>query len=647
MAKFKNAIMAAAGAGGSPGLDVAEVFSIDMWKGTEVNDSIVNNIDISGEGGLVWVKSRGSSVPHVLMDTERGANKEINSSSSTSEENRSNYINAFNSDGFDKGTNARVNNNNYRYCSWTFRKAPKFFDVVTWTGNSTAGRTISHNLGAVPAFIFVKCRNVAEAWSVYYGDNTKDLRFDNNQDGTATGNWNNTSPTSTNFTLGSNSEVNGNNNTYVAYLFASNDGDGDFGFDGAQDIIKCGSATFGSNKVTVNLGWEPQYLLVKSTSVYDQWRMVDAMRNLNHDVNMAYSRTGSQHGLLYPNLNNAEADGEQIWINSTGFSTKGMTAGTYSYIAIRRGPMLPPTDGTDVFSIDTFNSATLSSVDPSFTSNDHIVDFAINKITDLSYVGFKAQWRISGYREIQPSDKNEVNQNASGADFRYNNGYFRDGAGADNDYYAWMWRRQHGFCDQTMYTGTGSNHTIAHNLGVEPEMIWIKSWDTSYDWNVYHKDLGTSSYLFLNSTTAAVNNQTGYYQSTPTATSFTLGTYGDVNANTKQFAAFLFASVPGVSKVGSYTGDGTHDTHVIDCGFTSGARYVLLKRTDSTSDWFFWDSVRGITTSADPRLSLNSNALPYNGLDDIRPHSSGFIAANPNGSDVNANNSEWIFYAIA
>ena len=99
--------------------------------------------------------------------------------------------------------------------------------------------------------------------------------------------------------------------------------------------------------------------------------------------------------------------------------------------------------------------------------------------------------------------------------------------------------------------------------------------------------------------------------------------------------------------MGSYTGDGTHDTHVIDCGFTSGARYVLLKRTDSTSDWFFWDSVRGITTSADPRLSLNSNALPYNGLDDIRPHSSGFIAANPNGSDVNANNSEWIFYAIA
>ena len=246
----------------------------------------------------------------------------------------------------------------------------------------------------------------------------------------------------------------------------------------------------------------------------------------------------------------AEADGEQIWINSTGFSTKGMTAGTYSYIAIRRGPMLPPTDGTDVFSIDTFNSATLSSVDPSFTSNDHIVDFAINKITDLSYVGFKAQWRISGYREIQPSDKNEVNQNASGADFRYNNGYFRDGAGADNDYYAWMWRRQHGFCDQTMYTGTSSNQTITNNLGVEPEMIWIKSWDTSYDWNVYHKDLGTSSYLFLNSTTAAVNNQTGYYQSTPTATSFTLGTYGDVNANTKQFAAFLFASVPGVSKVG-------------------------------------------------------------------------------------------------
>jgi hypothetical protein len=630
-------------AGGAPGLDVAEVFSIDMWKGTEVNDSIVNNIDLSGEGGLVWVKNRGTATYHTLIDTVRGANKDITSNGSDPEEDRSGFITGFNSDGYNKGTNARVNNNNYRYCGWTFRKAPKFFDIVTYTGNSTAGRTISHNLGATPAFIFVKCRNVGEAWSVYYGDNTKDLRLDSNQDGTATSNWNNTSPTDTNFTLGSNSEVNGNNNTYVAYLFASNDGDGGFGPNGDQDIIKCGSATFGSDKATVDLDFEPQYILIKSTSVYDQWRLVDAMRNLNHDVNMDYSRTGSYHGILYPNLSNGEADGEQIWINEKGFSTKGMTAGTYSYIAIRRGPLFPPTDATDVFSIDTFNTATLSSIDPSFTSNDHIVDFAIQKVTDQPF-GWKVHWRLSGYREIQPNDKNEVNQNASGADFRYNNGYFRDGAGDDNDYYAWMWRRQAGYLDTVQYTGTSSNHTITHNLGVEPEMIWIKSWDTAYDWNVYVKSLGISDYLYLNYNIGKVSNQTNYYQSTPTDTSFTIGTSGDTNNYGKHFVAFLFASVPGVSKIGSYTGNGSSQT--INCGFSAGARFVLIKRTDSTGDWLVYDTARGINAGDDPRLFLNKNNVFVSDTDSIDAHASGF-SVNNDGNFTNASGASYIFYAVA
>jgi hypothetical protein len=392
--------------------------------------------------------------------------------------------------------------------------------------------------------------------------------------------------------------------------------------------------------VTVDLGFEPQYILIKSTSVYDNWRVVDAMRNLNHDVNMDYSRTGSQHGIIYPNLANGEADAEQIWINEKGFSTKGMTAGDYSYMAIRRGPLFPPTDATDVFSIDTYNTSTLSSIDPSFTSNDHIVDFAINKVTDQTF-GWKVHWRLSGYREIQPADKNEVNQNAGGADFRYNNGYYRDGAGDDSDYYAWMWRRQAGYLDTVQYTGTGSNHTITHNLGVEPEMIWIKSWDTAYDWNVYVKSLGINDYLFLNSTTAKVSNQTAYYQSTPTDTSFTLGTSGDTNGNGKHFAAFLFASVPGISKIGSFSHTYGNTTNV-DCGFTSGARFVLWKRTDGTRHWEVFDTTRGIVAGYDNYLRLSQNTLTASATSDlIDPYSAGFSI----GSDLGTG--DFIFYAIA
>jgi hypothetical protein len=172
-------------------------------------------------------------------------------------------------------------------------------------------------------------------------------------------------------------------------------------------------------------------------------------------------------------------------------------------------------------------------------------------------------------------------------------------------------------------------------------MIWIKSWDTAYDWNVYVKSLGINDYLFLNSTTAKVSNQTAYYQSTPTDTSFTLGTSGDTNGNGKHFAAFLFASVPGISKIGSFSHTYGNTTNV-DCGFTSGARFVLWKRTDGTRHWEVFDTTRGIVAGYDNYLRLSQNTLTASATSDlIDPYSAGFSI----GSDLGTG--DFIFYAIA
>ena len=111
------------------------------------------------------------------------------------------------------------------------------------------------------------------------------------------------------------------------------------------------------------------------------------------------------------------------------------------------------------------------------------------------------------------------------------------------------------------------------------------------------------------------------------------------------YVAYLFASLPGVSKVGSYTGNGTSQT--INCGFTTGARFILVKRTDSTGDWYIWDSARGIVSSNDPRLSLNTTTAEATTDDSVDPDASGFIVNQNTATNINVSGGQYIFLAIA
>jgi hypothetical protein len=134
----------------------------------------------------------------------------------------------------------------------------------------------------------------------------------------------------------------------------------------------------------------------------------------------------------------------------------------------------------------------------------------------------------------------------------------------------------------------------------------------------------------------------------PTATQFNLT--GSVNApNTNQsgrtYIAYLFATCPGVSKVGSYTGTGT--TLNVDCGFTNGARFVLIKRTDSTGDWFVWDTARGIVSGNDSYLLLNSTAAEVTNTDYIDPLSSGFQISSTAPAAINASGGSYIYLSVA
>jgi len=117
------------------------------------------------------------------------------------------------------------------------------------------------------------------------------------------------------------------------------------------------------------------------------------------------------------------------------------------------------------------------------------------------------------------------------------------------------------------------------------------------------------------------------------------------NASGGTYVAYLFATAAGVSKVGSYTGTGT--TLQINCGFTGGARFVMIKRTDSTGDWYVWDSARGIIAGNDPYLLFNSTAAEVTNTDYVDTYSLGFEISSTAPAAINANGGTFIFLAIA
>ena len=178
MANTKKLIQAAAGAAGGEALNVEDVFSTYLYEGNGSTNTINNGIDVSGEGGAVIFKSRTTTEDWHTYDTERGTSKRIALNQTTAQYSGSaTYgLTSFNSDGFSVGTTGAVNGNGIDLASWTFRKAPKFFDVVTYTGTGSV-QTISHNLGVEPGMIIVKAYSASGVWGVYHRSlgNTKKI----------------------------------------------------------------------------------------------------------------------------------------------------------------------------------------------------------------------------------------------------------------------------------------------------------------------------------------------------------------------------------------------------------------------------------------------------------------------------------------
>ena len=640
---------------------VDDVFSTYLYEGNGTSDSstnqIQNGLDLNGEGGLVWIKKRsGGSTgkSHTLVDSERGDDERFKSETNDASFTGYDGFISFNSDGFTVGKTGELQNANGRpYVSWSFRKQPGFFDVVAYTGTGSA-KTVSHNLGSVPGMIIVKRRDSTGGWRVYHRGvdatapedfylalNSNDARSNDNTI------WNDTAPTSTEFTIGTATSVNASGGSYIAYLFAHDAQD--FGTDSDESIIKCGSYDGTSSTQDIELGFEPQWLLIKSSQYGGSgdnpyWIIVDMMREMSDSA--AVRLTPNSDDFESTNTSNKfvpKPTGFQIqasgrWENESGYS--------YVYVAIRR-PQKPASEfaATDLFDLDTRNGVDDNAID--ITGVNFPVDAALITSTN------QQEDRAIGARL---TGKNALFTNTSGSQstrFETPGWDHQDGVSVLGDlnkntysYIDYFFRRAPGFFDVVTYTGTGSQVTVPHNLGVVPQLILNKP-RTSValsGWYSLCTVLSSGDQLIRLDGTDGSGSEENLFPTAPTAENYyvdSLASYSSAN-----YISYLFATVPGISKVGTYSGTGA--TQTIDCGFSSGARFVLIKCTSANStSWFVFDSVRGITTTppTSPFITLNSNSAESSSSV-LEPDSTGFkIIATGNGTNGSGQN--YLFLAIA
>jgi hypothetical protein len=266
------------------------------------------------------------------------------------------------------------------------------------------------------------------------------------------------------------------------------------------------------------------------------------------------------------------------------------------------------------------------------------------------YLGTRLTWKSNAQINSNSSAPSETNHV-----WDYMSGWYNRGSGSNDNNIAHMFRRYPKVFDVVVYEGNGSGGNtsrsgLSHNLGVAPEMIIHKRLDSSSEWQVGAAPISKGGYLNLNNSFSTSFTPSNEFA----ATTFDVDGWiseGNNNVSGGTYLCLLFASLSGISKVGTYTGTGSN-FNVTDLG--APVRYLLVKRTDGTGGataghWGAFDStVQGITSGYDPfpYLSAPGQSLTTN-QDVIDQHSSGFTVKDDVNSGFNINGGTYIYLAIA
>ena len=293
-----------------------------------------DNTDTSMQPDLAWFKNRDDTDHFGLVDSVRGVTKRLSSNDTFAEQTDANNISAFNSNGFSisaSGIDNMTNTSGEKYVFWCWKEsATAGFDIVGYTGNATA-RTISHSLSAVPKVVLGKRRSDASNWCMYHASvgNTKALYLNNTTTGaTSTTFWNDTNPTSSVFTVGTDAALNGNTDTQIAYLWSEKQGFSKFGsYEGNGNA----DGTF------VYTGFSPSFVMLKEIDQTGNWCMSDNKRPGYNPTNMVNANEAGAETTDGTNTIDHLSNGFKL--RTTG-SSSNTSNSTYIYMAFAEAPFV-------------------------------------------------------------------------------------------------------------------------------------------------------------------------------------------------------------------------------------------------------------------------------------------------------------------
>jgi len=299
-------------------------FNTKLYTGTGAENAVTG---INFQPDWTWIKSRNATYDHTLYDAVRGATKQLYSNHTNGQYTEAQGLKSFDSDGFTNGTDAKGNNNGTTFVSWNWKangsgsansdgditstvsvNTTSGFSIVKYTGDGTTGQTVGHGLGSVPKLIINK-QLTTQNWFVYHHSigNTKVLKLNTTGAETTSSAWNNTTPTSSVFTIGTSASTNVSGENFINYCFAE----------------KQGFSKFGSYKGNGNddgafiyTGFKPAFILVKNAAITDNWSIFDNKR-------LGYN---AYNYVLYADITNVGSNGLPIDILSNGFKWRTSAA---------------------------------------------------------------------------------------------------------------------------------------------------------------------------------------------------------------------------------------------------------------------------------------------------------------------------------
>jgi len=641
-----------------------DYFKTVTWTG---NGSATSRV-ISGVGfapDLVWIKGRSVNSGQRIQDRVRGAGLMIQANSSAAEFDDTANVGSFTSDGFTlTTTGSSYNQSGQTYVAWCWKAGggttssntngsttsqvsvnnDAGFSIVKYVGTGSLA-TVGHGLDAAPDCILTKPRDGGDHnWGVYHrygsqGAQTQLQLQTTTAPNTGTSFWNGTHPTSSVFTVNTASGTNNSGSNIIAYCFTSKAGVSKFGSysgTGATQFIEC--------------GFKPAFVLMKSSAAAREWIMKDTARGPDktleaHETNSeAQSETvGFQLnengftlvGNSVVNVNgdslifmafaeNFVGDTDAKFLNSANLPTPSIKDGSDYF-----NPLIYLPDGSSSFSVTGVGfQPDLVWVKSRNYNEDHQLNDAVRGATKA------LQSNLTNGETTQSNGLTSFDSDGftvgNLSDYNFNGdsiiswNWLAGGSGSSNtdgSITSTVSANPAAGFSIVSYTGTGSNATVGHGLGVAPKMLIIANRDLNgYSWRVYHESAGNTKYLDLSSD-SSVGTTTIWQSTSPSSTVWSMEGNASINRQDDRHICYAFADIEGYSKFGGYNGG---DGVFVYLGFKPA--FLLTKGTLGTRNWNIHDSKRNTYNVVDilvhPNRELAESAQGSSSFDFV---SNGFV----------------------